>query len=290
LQEPTVHVVTKILIVFCAVLSLLLAALTMAYASNAGEIRSNYKAEEAARITSETALKDGISQWETERAKLQTDLVNANNAVGDSEARVKGLEAERTELRTQLEQAKAAGEAVGNRIVQLTAATNTQAEEIKLYHDEVTKLRDDGLKASRREIELVDHINDLEAAREVLEQTVRAVREQLAEVQLAMQNIKSGNANDQGNEPFVHTGQLISARVLNIQKSKAGETLAEISEGSNRDIKPNMRMNIVRGDQFLGDLIILTVDPQRAVGRIVKLDPKAPDVQPQDRVLSSLQR
>jgi hypothetical protein len=285
-----VHVVTKILIVFCAVLSLLLAALTMAYASNAGEVRGTYKAEEAARITAETALKDGISQWETERAKLQTDLVNANNAVGDSEGRVKGLEAERTELRTQLEQSKAAAEAVGNRIVQLTAATNTQAEEIKLYHDEVTKLRDEGLKASRREIELVDHINDLEAAREVLEQTARALREQLAEVQLAMQNIKAGNVGDKSNEPFVHPGPVITARVVNVSRSPSGDDLAEISEGSNRDIKPNMRMNIVRNDKFLGDLIIITAEPQRAVGRILKLDPKAPDVQPQDTVLSRLQR
>lgn len=290
MQEPTVHVVTKILIVFCAVLSLLLAALTMAYASNAGEIRANYKAEEAARITAETALKDGISQWETERAKLQTDLVNANNAVGDTEGRAKGLEAKNSELSTQLEQAKAAAEAVGNRIVSLTAATNTQAEEIKLYHDEVTKLRDEGLKTSRREIELVDHINDLEAAREVLEQTARALREQLAEVQLAMQNIKAGNAGDKGGEPFVHAGQVITARVLNVMKSPTGEDLAEISEGSNRDIKPNMRMNIVRGKDFLADLIILSAEPQRAIGRIVKLDSKAPDVKPQDTVLSSLQK
>src|SRR5207302_492460 len=102
-----------------------------------------YKAEEAARITAETALKDGISQWETERAKLQTDLVNANNAVGDTEGRAKALEAKNTELSTQLEQAKAAAEAIGNRIVSLTAAANTQAEEIKLYHSEVTQLRDE---------------------------------------------------------------------------------------------------------------------------------------------------
>ena len=44
------HIVTKILVVFCAVLSLLLAALTMAFASNAQALRDNYKNAENEKI------------------------------------------------------------------------------------------------------------------------------------------------------------------------------------------------------------------------------------------------
>ncbi len=282
------HVVTKILVVFCAVLSLLLAALTMAYAANAGEVRAAFKAEEAQKLAAIAVKDDVVSQANSQRADDQKKTDAATQLANGRQAEITNLQAERTELRTQVEQLKAASEGINNRIVQLSAAVDTQAEIIKNYRDEVTKLRDEGLAASRREIELVDRINDLESQVEVTTANVRALKEQLAEAQLALQTAKDGG-NKAGDGVIIAAGPLIQARVLEVFRSPAGEAMAVISEGSNRNIKKNMELNITRGDQFIGTLMVVTVEPQKAVGKINTFG-KPVEVKPQDMILSRLQQ
>lgn len=283
------HVVTKILLVFCAVLSLLLAALTMAYAANAGEIRAGYRAMEMEKIAAQAARDDLQSQWDRREAELRDKADAANQALLAVTNENSALQAQRTDIRTQLEQAKAASEAAANRIVELGSTANTLADLNKVQREEVTKLRDDMVKFSRRESELLDRINDLESQHEVIVQNSRALQEQLKETQLALQTAQSGGvaAAEGGTQPFEHVGAPIFARVTEVFKSPNNEDLVMINEGANRNIKTNMTMNIKRGDQFLGKLVIMSVEPNRAVGRVDKLG-KDVAIQPDDQVLSTL--
>lgn len=284
------HVVTKILLVFCAVLSLLLAALTMAYAANAGEVRAGYRAMELEKLAAQAARDDLQSQWDRRETELRDKVSAANQAMLNFQNENGALQTQRTELRTQLEQAKAEATAAANRIVGLSGTANTQADLIKVYRDEVTGLRDDMVKGARRSSELVDRINDLESQLEVREQNARALQEQLKEVQLALQQAQSGTGVTRGaDQPFEHVGTPIFARVLEVFKSPNNDDLVTLSEGSNRNIKPNMLMNIKRGDKFIAKLIIITVEPNRAVGRVDKLGQDV-TVQADDEVVSTLLR
>jgi hypothetical protein len=277
-----VHVVTKILVVFCAVLSLLLAALTMSYSSNAAALRDNHRQLEAAKQATDAINNDLKSSLDLAKAAQDT-LLQAERSKNDATQRMlTEIQAERARLLTQLEQAKAAAEGVSNRIAQLAATAETLAKMNSSYRDEVTALRDDSLSANRREIELTDRIRDLEGQREVLEQTARALREQLREVQLA----GTKNATTTGTDgSFEHVGAPIFARVVQVKKLPSGEDAVTISEGSNRDIKPNMKLNIIRGDKFLGTIIVVQADTNSAIGRI---NLKTGDIQPQDLVVSHL--
>lgn len=284
------HVVTKILLVFCAVLSLLLAALTMAYAANAGEIRNGYRAMEQEKLAAIAAEADLRSQWAFAMAESDAKTKAARDKVDALEKEKADLQAQRTELRTQLEQAKAETQAIANRIVELVGTVGTQAEVLRVSNDELTRLRDDMMKSSRREIELVDHINDLEGQREVLDQTARALQEQVKESQLALQAAQAGDrVGTDATQPYESTGPLILARVLDVFKSPAGEDMVVISEGSNRGVKQNMLMSVKRGDSFLAKLVIVSVEPNRAVGKIDKLG-RDVAIQSNDQVLSSLLR
>lgn len=277
------HVVTKILVVFCAVLSLLLAALTMSYSSNAAALRDSYRQLESAKLSVEAInsdLRSSLDQRESVSAAALKAEQEKNNA---TQRQLTDLQSERTRLLTQLEQAKAAAEGVSNRIAQLAATAETLAKMNSSYRDEVTALRDDSLQSNRREIELTDRIRDLEGQREVLEQTARALREQLRETQLAALNKSASSPGADGS--FEHVGAPIFARVLEVSTLPSGDEAVTISEGSNRDIKPNMKLNIIRGSEFLGTMIIMTADANRAIGRI---NLKKGTIQPQDTVVSHL--
>src|SRR5690606_9916276 len=220
------------------------------------------------------------------RAEFEKKLLALQNEIADRETRISDLQRERSDLLVERDRAIADATAIRNRIDQLVATANSQATLIKGYRDEVSALRTEQLAANRREIDLVDRINDLESQTEVLEQTARALREQLAEAQMALQTAMASGGGAAGATAarggvFESTGPLIRGRITQIEKTPAGFDLAVIDVGSQSGIQENMLLNIVRGGTFVGTMVVTRADPRQAVGRI-ELVSRNTKVQPND--------
>lgn len=285
------HVLTKILVVFCAVLSLLLAALTMAFATNADRIRASIDAERANRVALEAQYREQIAGYAAEKATIEARLQASDNDRASLNQQVSQLSSERTSLRTEVERAKADADAIRNQISEFGATSATQTALIKSYRDEVSRLRDELVKASKREIELVDRINDLTGQREVLEQNSRALKEQLEETKLSLQSSQRAGGGTSATlgaaEPREFTGPLIRAAVTEITPSPTGD-LVVINEGSNRGLRDNTLMYVIRGQDFVASIALVRVEPSTSVGRITLLR-KGMQVMKDDTVLSRLQ-
>ncbi len=282
------HIVTKVLIVFCAVFCLLLSALTVSYASNADKLAKALRDEEAARLAAEAAASTELAKLGQERATFQLQIEALNNTIRAREQTIDSLQREQTNLRTEKEEAVAAAAAIRNRIDQLVATVDNQATIIKGYRDEVSALRTEQLAANRREIELIDRINDLQSQTEVLEQTTRALREQLAEAQQAVQTaMTTGGVGQARSGPFEATTP-IRGRIREVLQHPAGGSLAVIDVGSQSGVRENMLLNITRGAQFIGTMVITKADPRQAVGRI-QFVAGGQQVAENDDVLSLLQ-
>jgi len=294
-----VHVLTKILVVFCAVLSLLLAALTMSYATNADRIKGSVESEKILRLASETTQRENVSSYASEKTKLQTDMQSLENDKQRLEQSLSTLRSEATGLRSQVETARAEADGIRNQVSQLGATTQTQAALIRNYREEVTKLRDDLVKASKREIELVDRMNELTGQREVLEQNARALKEQLEEAKISMQSSSSGttgtpglgmtgsSSGGMGMEPREFAGPLVRAVVTDVTTGPTG-SLVTINEGANRGLKEGTLMHITRANDFVASIELIKVEPSTAVGRIT-LTSKGKTISRDDTVLSRLQ-
>lgn len=306
LEELTVHIATKILLVFCAVLSLLLAALTMSFAANARALRAEFS-NERARATQATADAQALTAAagqnrvavEESRKALETQVDSAKSTIAQ-------LQAERTSLRADLERAVSDAASIRAQISQLGATTETQTALIKNYRDEVTTLRDSMLSKERREIELTDRINELSGQREVLEQNARALKEQLEETKLALQTSQQSGSGAGGvggvglasgmTASTVATrvatelsGPIVRGRVSEVFRSPAGDDMVVITEGSNRGIRIGTRMNIVRNnDTFVASIEIISVEPTRAVGKVTMLARATVAPVAEDTVLSRL--
>jgi cell shape-determining protein MreC len=294
MKELPVHIVTKILIVFCAILSLLLSALTIAYVGNNTALVQSVKGLQSRVAAAEAAAANEISQGAQEKAVQGERLTAIQNELATRIKSINELESERTTLRSENQQSKADAASIRNQIAQLGATTDTQAAMIKAYRDEVTTLREALLSAQKREIELVDRVNDLDSAREVLEQNARALKEQLEESKLklaqAQQTATGGGlvARAAESTPREIVGNVLRARVDEIFRSPTGDTMVVISEGSNRGIKENALMHIIRGtDEFVGSVVITVVEPGRSVGKLNSYG-RGNTVQVNDTVLSRL--
>jgi uncharacterized phage infection (PIP) family protein YhgE len=281
-----VHIVTKILVFAAAVLSLVLAALTISYSVNADRVVRGYTSERNLKLTAEASQKAAELQLAEETARLQSSISDQNKTLTNLQGQLAQLQTENARLNNDLKTAQVSQSSFENKIAQLGETTKTQQDLITSYRNEVTKLREDELGFRKREIELVDRINDLESNRETLEQATRALQEQLAEARLAMNAGKDGGKTSMAAGPSSLQGPVVRGRVVKTMKDEAsGDLLAQIDLGSNDQMRDNLKLSIARGDKWLGELVLIKTDLRWSVGR-VKL--QQGEIKDGDIVLSSL--
>jgi len=289
-----VHILTKIFVIFAAVLSLLLAALVIPMAVNSdrvstalSEAQTQIAALEAARAQAAAAEDEEIGRLRLENQNVLREA----SALSDEVAR---LERENSQLQRDRRKAEADRDATAGQVDQLNETLQTQTTLLESYRSEVTGLRDSELRFRREKLELEDRISDLDSQVEVLDQNLRALREQLAEANtmLGQADAAGGvrpSADSEGGA-FVLPGPPVVGRVEQVRTDPmTGETLAQVSVGSNDRVRENMKMFIARdGRTFVANLRIVDVDLNWAVGVVDTLGTGAV-VQPGDLALSSLQ-
>lgn len=285
------HILSKIFVVFAAVLSILLAGLTMAFAVNADRIKADYANEQVRRQSAVDSAAAEQSAYSAERGRLNQQISDLANAVAAKDADIRELQTSNAREIAGRREAMAQRDEISNKTKVLEETARTQSKLIDGYRTEVTALRDNEIQFRRRELELEDRINDLESRREVLEQTLRSLQEQLTEVKASLAAAQGGvGASSSGDSAttFVDTGPLITARIESIQKDpSSGAIYAKINAGSNDRIRDNMQMYIGRGTEFIGHIVITQTDLNHAIGRVDLLGRKV-EVMNGDTVISRL--
>lgn len=280
------HIVTKILVIFGALFSVLLAALTIAFSTNADRLKEDVLNSNAARIAWEAKVKEVEGSQAAVVTNYQDGMKKISDTKADLEKANVSLQSERATLLADKNNAELSAASSKNQFEALTAVAKTNATTLASLTEEVNALRTALVGASKRENELVDRLNDEEARRQVLEQTTRALREELTDARTALDRVKSGVTDTAKGEAFVdRTGPIVQARVKKVMASPAGDELVEINEGSNARLRTNQKLSIIRDGKFIATLVLMQVEAQGSVGRVDKLG-KTVTIMPEDMVLS----
>ncbi|MFT3685894.1 MAG: hypothetical protein QM783_13395 [Phycisphaerales bacterium] len=261
------HLVTKILIVFAALFAVLLAALSMAFSYNAEQLRNQISAERAERDAANSALREAQATATTSLAKAKTDAEQAVARATAAETDKANALNERAKLMAdnksiQLERDRFMNESAG-KDQRLQVAT----ELAKSLQDQNTKLAGEFQRISKENADMLVALSDLQSQNQVMTQNVRALQEQLSDAANAASS-KATAAVDPRAGAEMTAGPLVTARITKTTKSQSGDTLAVISAGANAGVKVGQRLNIVRGNKFVGALVILQADANESVGRI----------------------
>ncbi len=262
------HILTKFLVVFAAVLSIFLAALTIAYSANADRITASLSGAQADRAAAQAAMQNQSTVFGNERGRFTDSIQQLARDIASRDAVTSELQAQNSSLLAQKNKAEAERQAISGKIAELGELAKTQASLITSYKEEVSNLRNGELKTRGEVLALEAKLSDLESLKEVQTSTIRALEEQLAELKLAGGN---GPTSPRGPDSLASStrGPLIQARIEQITQDTASKkSLAKINVGSNDQVQKNMKFMIVRGNQFLGNLIIEQTDLKWSVGRI----------------------
>jgi hypothetical protein len=287
--ERVVHILTKILVVFAAVLSLGLAALTSSYAMNRDTITGSFNDAIVARDKANANYEAQSSDFASERqrdqdsyGRLSAQLEALQTAKRDAESKV-------AELTLEARSANDRADSVMRQIGGLGETVDTQAEIIASQGGELKKTRVDAQKTREQNIALLDRINDLESQNEVLSQSNRSLQESIAEMQANEQNGGTDIAASGSSEPRPLVGDLVVGSIREV-RSNNGQQYAEVDLGTRDRLSNNVKLHITRNGDFVANLIIVRTDLQTSVGLVDTIGDSSIQVRPGDTVLSSLTR
>jgi uncharacterized phage infection (PIP) family protein YhgE len=290
LEAFPVHIVTKFLVVFAAVLSMLLSGLTIAYTSNAGALREAVQLAENKASAASAQAASVTAQGATERESLQQKINELESALQQAVSRTSDLQGENAKLLAEVNGLKQAAVTHSAQIDQFTAVVQTSAALNKAQSDELNSLRARELDAARKEIELSDRINDLLGELEVARETSRSLQEQLVAARESLDRSQAGGASPGslgGEGGTLRAPANFRSQVTDVREDEAGNVLVTIPAGAGDGLRERMRLSIVR-EGFLATLILERVDQNEAVGRVDFLGRKGEvSIETGDRVIAS---
>ena len=182
------HILTKVFVLFAAVLSIMMAALAISFSVNADRILADYDAALERASAAEAGIAAVKSTASQEKATLEEDKNRLQDELASRDADIRRLEAANSELRINLRQAESERVSITSKIAQLGVTTETQANIISEYKDELSRLRSAELDYRDEKIDLEKQLGDLESQVIVYEQVKRALQEQLEEVRRLVDN------------------------------------------------------------------------------------------------------
>ncbi|MFZ4575616.1 MAG: hypothetical protein ACOYN0_14565 [Phycisphaerales bacterium] len=284
------HVLTKIFIVIAAVLSVALSTLVIAYAVNTDRVLSNYTSLQALSQSQDAKITDLQSKLSTGQVGDRARLQQADQEIATLRAALSDLDAAKAQLEAEKNRAESARQAVESKIAELGETVKTQASLIQSYTDEVRALRTSEFNSRKAALDMEDRMSDLESQKEVLEQNYRALQEELAEFRRSSELARSGiDTASSGSQPFTYAGPIIYGLVDEAAKDTAtGGTLVKVNIGSNDRVSKNMRFGVHRNGEFIGNLVIITVDLKHSIAKFDDLN-TGKTVEAGDKVQSRFQ-
>lgn len=275
------NVLTKVFVVLMTILSVVLVSLVVPFVANT----ENFKDQVAAANAAANAARAEAAVQQARADASRADLVQQLDGFKAIENSIRqsndNLKSKLSEAKADLEKSRSDLIRTQADIANLTSANDQMAKIQVDLQKELAVRRDETVKLRSQVIELGMANNDQSSATNALRRAVRLAQENLIKTQeeLAQANelirkippdelarltrTDAGPAEGGGSQPPVP----INAQVTDVKQ--VGETtLVQLNVGSSGGIKQNYLFQVHRDGQYLGSVIIMTVDEQAAVGRV----------------------
>jgi hypothetical protein len=273
---------TKVLIILLTVFSIFLCGIVVNYVANADhyrtesdQVRSSLRSAEATKVAAEEDLAEQLAA--TEQLKADYD-----GQIADLRATVASLQTQINELRA--DNARLAQQATGFAATVETANKNLEHQQAlaATAEEKVTTLEAEKAQYEK-ELEQTDRalLDQLTLVAQLRDTNRRLIEEkQELETELSQMLGRYGKAVTPPTPvtpvDAIAKPALLETKDVALNAQITGvnldSSLAEISIGAAAGVRPNMTFHVTRGEQFVCDIRILEVQPDRAVGELTLLD------------------
>ena len=266
---------TKLFVALNVLLTLILTSATLVYINKEDIQRDSLTKVKAERDSKAQQVETLQAQVNSLQANVQAANQQANTQATASGNEVIRLQNDLSKLQVQLatESSKAAQQQLD--ISRLTEALNASQAATARLNDEVARLRTNNDTLVKQSSDLNATVSDLTNKLDVTERERRLLAEQLAQTKGEAQRlgkiISGAGLSPQQQEVAVNRSGLPSINgVVKDVRAIAGNQYATISVGSADSVSKGMEFKVIdrRSGNFLGTLVVDTVEPNESTGRL----------------------
>ena len=290
-KEPILSTLTKILIVLLTLSSIFLCGIVVTYVANADNYREKYTNIRSDRDSLDKKLKaktkeanEYIEEKQQLEDKLRSEIATLSAKVGKLEGNLRDVERERASLLAQVESWTSITKDFYTTNDKQGALLKNTLDELKHIQAEQIKQRKELNETTAELVEKMAIVEQVQAEnrrlleektelRARLDSILRPAGEAVAEVVMVTPEKKLSR--------FIGTGPATMQIGLKglVTDVDMKNSLVEISIGSADGVKDGMKFYITRGEEFICDILIYDVEPEKAVGLLdlVSKRPKAGD-------------
>lgn len=289
-------ILTKVFVLLVTILAVVLVSLIIPFVHNAFYYREQWKEMDVQRAVAVVdAIKARAGEQEA-RNDLRDQASNYNEHLDTLRTTNRDLQNEVSKLNQNLVKMETEKNQIQSSQQALTAANDKLARINEILTAESKAHRQRALDLEFRNINLNTRIGELNTEQVRLTRSVRSFqtqtedqKAQIAQLQDELEKEKSKKFEDNALEikglstnGFDPLGVTIRGSVMKVEK--VGEdTLVQISVGSNDKVQENMEFIVHEGSKFVGTMIIIGVDQNVSIGRMLL---KASEVKTDMRVMA----
>lgn len=284
---------TKVLIVLLTVLSIFLCGIVVTYVANAEnysqqseQYRVRLQAAEQNKRSAEQRERQAKTKYEEAEKTLNEQIAALKIDISDLEAKLNAAEREKANLLQKATDMASLAE----------TDSQTALQQTKLYEQakkELEKIRAEQIKQTKELKETTATLIEKMAIITTLQQQRRRLTEEKTELQNKLDQFlrqygKVLAPPTPVTEVKAKARPAPAARPVTKEIGLKGvvtgvdakNRLAEISIGSANGVKEGMKFHVIRGQEFICDIMIDYVEPERSVGwlELVQKQPKAGDI------------
>lgn len=282
---------TKVLIVLLTISSIFLCGIVVTYVANADNFREKYNTQRTkyqASVRNEESAKKQLNLAIEEAGRREQKLKDDNNALN---IQIGQLKTERDEAKRRADEK----DLLASKWEDLTTEfTSTNEKQRQWLEDTLAKLKAIEFERIKGDKELKETTAVLIEKMTIIE-TLEKQSRLLLEEKTYLQNELDKLLRQSGRAvaplvPVTPTKEKVRVAPPTVDIGLKGlittvdleNSLAEISIGAASGVKPNMKFHVTRSDKFICDIVILDVEPEKAIGALELMDvtkeqPKAGD-------------
>ncbi len=281
---------TKILIVLLTIASIFLCGIVVTYVATASNYKEQYTMQKR-QLDAAQRERDNAVEQQAQAEQAATERENElNTQIASLQATVDELKNQLVEADREVSRLRAQDDTWKALVKDFSDKTGMQVTTLNNTLDRLQKLESTKIELEKQNAELTRTVSELMAERSTLAQNNNRLSEEKKQLRQKLDMVirqygKTIPETPTGDAPSANVAPLpdpapqpttsdigLKGKITAVDLKNS---LAEISIGSANGVKPDMKLHVTRGSEFICDLVILDVDADKAVG-IIELVSKQP--------------
>ncbi|MBI1826540.1 MAG: hypothetical protein HY287_00765 [Planctomycetes bacterium] len=285
---------TKVFVVVLVVCSIAFTTMTIStVAQTANWHDTAIKYEQNARVA-DTTLRQMIAASAAEDAAVRDANKGLSERIGQLEADLQKLGTESAQMKADLAKAdseKSSSEAMNRGLLASLQMAEASRQEYRKQRDDIEK---GNIELQQRNIDLSGRVNELTAKVSVLMEQKRQYEQQLnilktenerVATETQRPSVAGGMENPNGVMPNIKALTPVSATPIRGKVMEVTGDSVSLSVGSSDGVQKDMVFVVHRNGDYVADVKIVSVEPNRSAGKVIK---KASGPQPSDQITDAL--